>query len=265
MTNTVIDSSQTEKKLKSRKKLTLQSFIEKAHSVHNFYYDYSRVSFNSSRDNVLIICPQHGAFKQRVSHHLYGSGCPQCALQKKQQTFAMGKEQFISKANEIHGNDMYDYSLVDYKNNITKVKIICNKCGLIFEQTPQKHIQRSHGCPYCRASHGENWIKKFFSENNIMFEYQKRFSDLQYKSSLSYDFYVPSHNLLIEYNGKQHYEPVRFGGVAQEVAEFNYKEQLKKDSLKKNYAFKNGYRLLSISYKDNLEQILKKEFNISIV
>lgn len=58
-------------------------------------------------------------------------------------------EQFIEEAKKIHGNK-YDYSLVEYKNNSTKVKIICPKHG-IFEQKPDAHIQ-NNGCYMCNES-----------------------------------------------------------------------------------------------------------------
>lgn len=43
-------------------------------------------------------------------------------------------EEFIKKSKNIHG-DKFNYSMVDYKNTRTKVKIICLNCG-IFEQYP---------------------------------------------------------------------------------------------------------------------------------
>jgi len=55
--------------------------------------------------------------------------------------------EFIIKANEVHG-DKYDYSMVEYKNNCTKVKIICPMHG-VFEQTPTHHINRKQNCPSC--------------------------------------------------------------------------------------------------------------------
>ena len=56
-------------------------------------------------------------------------------------------EQFIEDACKVHG-DRYDYSLVDYKNNYTKVKIICDIHG-IFEQTSINHIHGNNNCPKC--------------------------------------------------------------------------------------------------------------------
>lgn len=59
----------------------------------------------------------------------------------------MTKEEFIIKANLIHGN-RYNYSLVVYKNNKTKVKIICPIHG-VFEQYPCNHINKKTGCSKC--------------------------------------------------------------------------------------------------------------------
>jgi len=56
-------------------------------------------------------------------------------------------DNFINKSNKIH-DYLYDYSLIDYKNNKTKVKIICKEHG-IFEQTPKNHLI-GQGCPNCK-------------------------------------------------------------------------------------------------------------------
>ena len=55
-------------------------------------------------------------------------------------------KEFIEKAKKIY--PQYDYSLVDYKNNKTKIKIICKQCGNIFEQLPENHLI-GYGCPNC--------------------------------------------------------------------------------------------------------------------
>lgn len=57
------------------------------------------------------------------------------------------KEQFINDANVVHG-DIYNYSLSEYVNNKTKIKIICKEHG-VFEQTPQSHIKQKSGCGTC--------------------------------------------------------------------------------------------------------------------
>lgn len=55
-------------------------------------------------------------------------------------------EDFIAKAKLIHG-DKYDYSLVNYINNNTKINIICKNHGK-FKQSPTKHLL-GQGCSDC--------------------------------------------------------------------------------------------------------------------
>jgi len=64
-------------------------------------------------------------------------------------------EQFITESENIHGYK-YDYSLVEYKNNKTKVKIICHIHG-VFEQLPGRH-SIGNGCRYC--AHDKNKLTK---------------------------------------------------------------------------------------------------------
>ena len=56
----------------------------------------------------------------KLHHHLSGCGCRVCAGNARHTN-----ESFIKKAKIVHG-DKYDYSEVNYKNNKTKVKIICH-------------------------------------------------------------------------------------------------------------------------------------------
>lgn len=57
------------------------------------------------------------------------------------------KTDFIERSRAIHG-DQYDYSLVEYVNNYTKVEILCRKHNQVFKQRPIDHMQ-GNGCPLC--------------------------------------------------------------------------------------------------------------------
>lgn len=124
------------------RKISKTEFIYKANKLHNFFYDYSNVEYTKTSGKVNIKCPVHGLFLIRVSAHLDGQGCKQCAYDKKQSS----TPKFIKKANLVHGH-LYDYSIVQYTKNYEKVKIICNIHG-IFEQTPNNHLH-GYGCPAC--------------------------------------------------------------------------------------------------------------------
>jgi len=69
---------------------------------------------------------------------------PSCTKNKK-----MDNVSFIQKSKNIHG-DLYDYNLINYKNNSTPIKIICKIHGE-FLQTPAKHLI-GRGCPVCGGS-----------------------------------------------------------------------------------------------------------------
>lgn len=62
-------------------KHTKETLIEKANSVHNCKYDYSKIDFKSIRDKITIICPKHGEFLQSACNHInLINGCPICAF-----------------------------------------------------------------------------------------------------------------------------------------------------------------------------------------
>ncbi len=99
-------------------------FIEKSIMVHGERYDYSKVKYISTHKKVCIICRKHGEFYQAPSNHLSGKECLKCSYEKRIQKITLGKEKFIEKSIEEHG-DKFDYSKVEYINSKTKVCIIC--------------------------------------------------------------------------------------------------------------------------------------------
>jgi very-short-patch-repair endonuclease len=97
-----------------------------------------------------------------------------------------------------------------------------------------------------------NWFLKNGFIPNKDFIAQSKFQDLKDKYKLSYDFLFVSKRILIEFNGEQHYKPVKAFDVN------NYPIQVKHDNIKKKYAEENGYRLLEIPYTElsNIGKIL---------
>jgi len=235
----------------SRRRLSTEEFIEKARKVHGDQYDYSLVEYKLSHIKVKIICQKHGMFEQNYSNHVYnGRGCPKCNGGVRLTT-----DEFISRAKNTHG-EIYDYSAVEYVSHNKKIKIICKKHGC-FSQTPNSHIS-GHGCPKCCLSKGENEIEKFLVENGIKFISQ--YSDIRCrgkKKPLQFDFYLPEYNMCIEYDGEQHYKPIKFYG-----GEKNFAVRQKRDNIKSDFCIRNNIKLIRIPYIefDNIDSILQKEF-----
>jgi hypothetical protein len=138
------------------KRLTKNEFIEKSNLIHNNKYDYSLVEYKNNYTKIKIICPIHGIFEQTPSNHIHAKqDCPMCYGNKK-----MTIKEFIKKSNLIH-NNKYNYSLVEYKNNYTKIKIICPIHG-IFEQKPINHLVQKQGCMLC-AGKNKKTTEEFIS------------------------------------------------------------------------------------------------------
>ena len=63
-----------------KKQKASEKFIKEAIEKHGEKYNYSQVDYQGSHTKVIIICPEHGEFKQDPSNHLYGYGCKKCAV-----------------------------------------------------------------------------------------------------------------------------------------------------------------------------------------
>lgn len=177
-----------------KRALTTESFIKKANEVHSNKYQYDKVVYSTSKEDVCIICPIHGEFWQRASAHLSGQGCPICAVEDTVNRCKHTKEIFVQRAIKVH-NSKYNYSKVNYVNNRTKICITCSKHG-DFWQTPDNHLN-GHGCPKCGAtlSHGEETILKLLSK------LQPQQRNRTILNGKEIDIYIPSLKLGVEYNG----------------------------------------------------------------
>lgn len=231
-------------------------FIKKAKSIYRNKYDYSKFIYVRNFVKGVIICRKHGEFLQSPNNHLRGAECPSCYGTPKKTL-----EQFIIDANQFH-NNKYDYSKVDYTHNKNRIIIICPFHGE-FVQKPNGHLS-GEGCPKCNSSKGELKIVKFLQDNNIQFQSQKIFLDCRNPKTdqmLKYDFYIPSKNLLIEYDGEQHFRVGNFRSFR--FTKRDLKEIQRRDEIKTKYAADKGISLLRIKYTKlkRIEEILDQRLN----
>jgi hypothetical protein len=236
-------------------------FIEKAKKVHGDKYTYDKVDYGkNNKEDVIITCPKpgHGDFPQPPNKHLKGQGCPRC--------FWSNTDDFIEKAKKVHGNK-YTYDNVVYNGSREDVIITCPKPGHgDFPQPPNKHLG-GNGCPTCSESKGELMVAKLLNTLEIQFGRGKMFEDcnnLKVGRScrrLSFDFYLPEFNAVIEYDGRQHFEPIKFYG-----GEEKFKTQKIYDEIKNKYCKDNGIKMIRIPYTikfDDILLLLKNELGIT--
>ena len=222
------------------------NFVEKSIKIHSDKYDYTLVEYINAHTKVKIICKECGThFEQTPKDHITKKcGCPNCVKNKKLTT-----ETFIIKAIKKHG-DKYDYSLVVYKDSQTKIKIICKKHNIIFEQRPAKHLY-GEGCPICKESKGEIKISKYLKSKNIEYIQQHTFNDCKNILPLPFDFYLPKNNTCIEFDGVQHFSDICWGGKD------GLLERQKRDNIKNDYCKNNNISLIRIRYdQKNIDELL---------
>lgn len=218
-------------------KHSIDSFIEKANGIHKNKFNYEKSDFKNVKTKIIITCPVHGDFEQIPSEHLSGYGCKKCGNNTK-----YSKEEYISKAKEIHGNK-YGYQYLIYENSKEKIKIECPFHGL-FEQRPNNHLN-GQGCPKCNLPKGEQRIINHLENLKLSYFTQFAFKDCVHIKPLPFDFVVikDSVKYLIEFHGEQHYESINYG---KNKTDLDYQKRM--DKIKMEYAENNNIPFLEIPY-----------------
>mgnify|MGYP003516976219 CR=1 FL=1 len=197
-----------------------------------------------------IICPKGHHTEMQLNNFKQGKRCKYCAGNQKH------TNEYVKERIEEIGYKL----LSEYINESSKILVQCEKNHKPYETT-YGTIRGGHRCPYCSRSIGEETIIEILNNNNIKYETQKWFSDCKFKSYLYFDFYLPDINTCIEYDGRQHFEPVNFGNSSKKEV-LNYFEETKiRDGIKNDYCKNNNIKLIRIPYTKlkNIENILKEE------
>lgn len=201
---------------------------------------------------ILCQCKVDGYMWMARPHHLKnGVGCPKCAGVAANT---------IEDVKDYLEKNMPNVEVVgEYINNKSPLQCVCKICGQTWTST-YNSLMHHHGCPHCAESHGEKRVRRFLDMRGIKYVPQMRFDDCRDERVLPFDIYIPSKNMVIEYDGEQHFGPVKFGGTNDEKAESRYLRTVKHDRIKDTYCAEHEINMLRIPYTeyDNIETILDK-------
>jgi hypothetical protein len=218
--------------------LTKDDVLDMFHKVHGNRYNYNNIVYKNLTTKIIINCPVHGNFEQKPTKHMEGQGCPICGNKRKNKERILSFNDFVDRANIVH-HKKYSYISTALNNLHDKVEIICPIHG-VFKQNAYDHLN-GHGCNKCNESNLEKELMKYFEENCIIYEYEKKFD---WMKPLSLDFYLPEYNTAIECQGIQHFKPVEhFGG------EKYFNTILERDERKRKLCNLNNIRLLYFSHE----------------
>ena len=98
-----------------------------------------------------------------------------------------------------------------------------------------------------------NITKKLYKDCQVIYQYSPYFLSTE-GGCMSYDIYICGLKVAIEYQGKQHFEPVDYFGGQE-----NFESQQKRDKLKAQRSLENGVKLIYINYWDDITPNLVKE------
>lgn len=230
----------------SRKKTT-DEFMNEVKFKNGYDLDLTNFVYGGRDTKSLVRCKVCGYEWETTPRVLLGNhGCPICNIKNGHAKMRSSQDDVVQKLLEIYG-DKYDFSKVEYVNARTKIEVVCKKHGSFF--TMPHDLFNLHGCPYCRQSRGEQMVKRALENGGMEFVQQHSFEWMKLSTygKLSYDFYIPSKNIAIECQGRQHFEVVSaFGG------EETFLKTIERDKKKKELTKEHGIELI---------YFLEKRFN----
>ena len=143
-----------------------------------------------------------------------------------------------------------EYSVVGYyRVGYEKIRMRHNICGHSYKTTPNNFLRGSR-CTNCVYSRGEKAVADVLDSLSI--EYSREHS-FKYLGRKRFDFFIPSLNIAIEYDGEQHYKSIDAWGGEE------YLESVRQsDALKNDFCEYMGIDLLRIPYWefDNIDEIV---------
>jgi hypothetical protein len=232
------------------------------------YWDFDKNILNpweldfSCKKLIWIKCKNkdyHGSYNLYCNAFVHGTRCPYCFNNKIHPLDSLGSvfPRVLDIWSDKNEKTPYEYS--PHSGNKAWFKCMDKK-----HEDYYKNIANASNndfrCPKCQYSKGETKIEEILINKNVYFIPQKEYDNLMGVSNgnLSYDFYLPQYNLLIEYQGEFH------DGTAWQQSEKEFEVQQEHDRRKREYAKINNIKLLEIWYYDfkRLELILYKELNL---
>lgn len=202
--------------------------------------------YNNARDKVICRCLLHNEVFERDAYSLLArhSGCKQCYKDTMIENQALDADEINAR---IAKNGYENVSLVGVSLGINKsAKFVCEKCNRTWEDVPKYVITR--GCANCNKSSVENKIALVLDGLGVRYERQYVFTECKDKRSLPFDFYLPEHNTVIEYDGEQHFYPVNWSGKGSFNLEDVFAYTKKHDAIKNQFCFENNIFIIRISF-----------------
>lgn len=216
--------------------------------IESFNYKLLSDCYLGNHKHLEVECDKGHQYRVTFAHFQTGKRCPYCQGVAKYT---------IENIKAFCESIDYTYISGTLKDVNSKLIFSCDNDHIF--KTSFRSLLVGHRCPVCNNSKGEKKIEFFLESRNIPFVYQHRFGDCRHKKSLPFDFYIPTLECCIEYDGIQHFKPIDyFGGIEE------FENQKIKDEIKTLYCRDNNITLIRIPYFnfDNIPEILESKLKL---
>ena len=210
-------------------------------------------SYINSGEKMVCLCPQGHECEIIWDNFKQGHRCKECS----KEIISNKNKKSYEEVKDIFEQEGYTLLSTEYKNMATKLEYKCPN-NHIHKMTLGNFI-RGRRCPSCGNNYkGEIKIKKILDLYNIVSIQQYKFKDCKDIRELPFDFYLPDYDVLIEYDGIQHFD------IERAFKKDKFWDTVIHDAMKNSYCEDNNIKLIRIPYWefDNIENILKQELNL---
>ena len=157
------------------KAISKDIFYKEASEIHNNKYDYSlSEDFNDVHEQITIICPIHGEFRQIAYSHRKGSGCEECSYIQRGEVKRISFEEYVNRAEEKFGK-RYRYLESSYTKISDDITYVCDTHGEVTQLAGTHLISR--GCAKCfvkiEQSSTQEFTQKAILKHNNFYTYDR--------------------------------------------------------------------------------------------
>ena len=208
------------------------------------------IKYINNHENIELVCKKHGKFSTTFNNLQNNScACIKCSYEHRMDNRRKKLEEFKNEL-ELKNPTISLCENSEYVNNKTPIIVRCEKHGE-FSMPPQD-LLNGHGCPVCGeqfASH-ERMLLESIRNKYPTVEIIHRYKNKEILGKKEIDIYIPKYKIGIEYQGIEHFKPIKhFGG------EKKFNELIKRDKEKIDECKNAGISLFHFSYSNKNKHI----------
>lgn len=243
--------------------LRLRERYDNAAGQHYYFiiYDFEDVSGNVFHAvSYTMSSPRSYVNKMAKNYIRTGTFCNGNTRRNYNWNFEKSIKTWIGVKRQKRIEEHLKYSVVEH--DFKEFDETWRYADTLLDQANEGFFDKAEKYTYLRSSN--KWIteeytyklvKKLYKEHNVIYQHRPLFLKSEKGGQMSYDIFISGMNIAIEYQGKQHFEPVEFFGGLEA-----FQSVKKRDKEKLELSIKNGIKLVYVYYWEEVsEELLKRK------